>query len=87
MPAIIGEIATPCRALRRRKAASKIGRDAAHFGNGANGTKTGAPLRGRNSGTMTSRYDEIYRRSIEDPNGFWGEAAEAIHWTKKWDRV
>jgi propionyl-CoA synthetase len=36
---------------------------------------------------MTSRYDEIYRRSIEDPNGFWGEAAEAIHWTKKWDRV
>ncbi len=36
---------------------------------------------------MTSRYDEIYRRSIEDPNGFWGEAAEAIHWTKKWDKV
>jgi len=36
---------------------------------------------------MTSRYDEIFRRSIEDPNGFWGEAAEQIHWYKTWDKV
>jgi len=34
-----------------------------------------------------SRYDEIYQRSIDDPEGFWGEAAEALHWHKKWDRV
>jgi len=34
-----------------------------------------------------SRYDEIYNRSITDPEGFWGEAAEAIHWHKSWDRV
>ncbi len=27
------------------------------------------------------------QRSIEDPNGFWGEAAEAISWYKKWDKV
>ncbi|MFU8856789.1 MAG: propionyl-CoA synthetase [Deferrisomatales bacterium] len=33
------------------------------------------------------RYDEVFRRSLEDPNGFWGEAAEAVTWTKKWDRV
>ncbi|MDX1594494.1 MAG: propionyl-CoA synthetase [Gammaproteobacteria bacterium] len=33
------------------------------------------------------KYDEMYRRSIEDPEGFWGEAAEAISWTKKWDKV
>ncbi|RMG94050.1 MAG: propionyl-CoA synthetase [Candidatus Dadabacteria bacterium] len=33
------------------------------------------------------RYDEIYRRSLEDPEGFWGEAAEQITWTKRWDKV
>ncbi len=33
------------------------------------------------------RYDEVFRRSMKDPNGFWGEAAEAITWTKKWDKV
>ncbi len=26
-------------------------------------------------------YDEVYRRSIADPRGFWGEAAELIDWT------
>ncbi len=31
---------------------------------------------------MTRAYDEAYRRSIEDPEGFWGELAEAIDWTK-----
>jgi propionyl-CoA synthetase len=33
------------------------------------------------------RYDESFRRSIDDPEGFWGEAAEAITWYKKWDKV
>ncbi|WP_025322796.1 propionyl-CoA synthetase [Deferrisoma camini] len=33
------------------------------------------------------RYEELYRRSLEDPAGFWAEAAEQISWTKKWDRV
>ncbi len=32
-------------------------------------------------------YDEMFRRSIEDPEGFWGEAAHAITWHKKWDAV
>jgi propionyl-CoA synthetase len=36
---------------------------------------------------MTSRFDEIHRRSLEDPEGFWGEAAEKIDWYRKWDRV
>jgi len=36
---------------------------------------------------MTSRFDEVYERSINDPEGFWGEAAEALHWTRKWDQV
>ena len=33
------------------------------------------------------RFDEIHARSIKDPAGFWGEAAEAIFWRKKWDKV
>ncbi len=32
-------------------------------------------------------YEEMYRRSIEDPNGFWGELAEQLHWYRKWDKV
>ncbi len=32
-------------------------------------------------------YAEVYRRSIEDPAGFWGELAEELHWYRKWDRV
>ena len=36
---------------------------------------------------MTKSYDEAYRRSIEDPDGFWGEAAEDVAWYKKWDKV
>ncbi len=32
-------------------------------------------------------YQEIYTQSIEDPETFWSEAAEAISWDKKWDRV
>ncbi|MCB2188734.1 MAG: propionyl-CoA synthetase [Deltaproteobacteria bacterium] len=33
------------------------------------------------------KYQEIFDRSIKDPNGFWGEAAEAITWHKRWDKV
>ncbi|MDX1762971.1 MAG: propionyl-CoA synthetase [bacterium] len=33
------------------------------------------------------RYAEVFERSIKDPEGFWGEAAESISWTKKWDKV
>jgi propionyl-CoA synthetase len=32
-------------------------------------------------------YQEKYRQSIEDPTTFWAEAAEDIHWFKKWDKV
>jgi propionyl-CoA synthetase len=36
---------------------------------------------------MSSRYDQVYARSINDPTGFWAEAAEGIHWYKKWEKV
>jgi propionyl-CoA synthetase len=32
-------------------------------------------------------YDEIFRKSIEEPVAFWKEAAEAIDWYKKCDRI
>jgi propionyl-CoA synthetase len=35
----------------------------------------------------SSQYDAAYRRSLQDPEGFWGDAAEAIHWTRRWTRV
>jgi propionyl-CoA synthetase len=36
---------------------------------------------------MTSHYDDVYARSISDPEGFWAEAAEDVHWYKRWDTV
>jgi len=33
-------------------------------------------------------YDEMYRRSMDDPEGFWAEQAKQfITWIKPWDRV
>jgi acetyl-CoA synthetase len=33
-------------------------------------------------------YEQIYRRSVDDPEGFWSEMAEKnLIWFKKWDRV
>ncbi|MBW2630156.1 MAG: acetate--CoA ligase [Deltaproteobacteria bacterium] len=33
-------------------------------------------------------YEKLYKRSIEDPEGFWGEiAGEYVEWFKKWDKV
>src|SRR5215813_10593381 len=35
----------------------------------------------------TNDYLMAYRRSLEDPSAFWGQAAEGISWNKRWDRV
>ncbi|MEK6582673.1 MAG: acetate--CoA ligase [Nitrospirota bacterium] len=33
-------------------------------------------------------YEKIYKRSIDDPEGFWAEMAEKnLTWFKKWDKV
>jgi acetyl-CoA synthetase len=34
-----------------------------------------------------AEYEEIYKRSIEDPEAFWAEAAKELHWFKPWDKV
>ncbi len=32
-------------------------------------------------------YNKMYKKSIEDPEGFWGKIADELHWFKKWDKV
>ena len=36
---------------------------------------------------MPGRFDAVYARSLKDPEGFWAEAAQAIDWVKRWDKV
>ena len=36
---------------------------------------------------MKSTYDAVYARWQDDPQDFWADAAEAVHWFKKWDSV
>src|SRR5256886_10063339 len=33
------------------------------------------------------RYDEVFRRSLQEPETFWAEAAHALRWRKPWNRV
>jgi len=33
------------------------------------------------------RYDEVFRRSLQEPETFWAEAARALRWRKRWNRV
>jgi len=34
-----------------------------------------------------AEYEALYKESIEDPEKFWGRAAEDLHWFKRWDNV
>ncbi len=34
-----------------------------------------------------AKYEELYARSIKDPNGFWGEQAARLDWVKKPTKV
>ncbi len=35
-----------------------------------------------------ARYEEMYRRSLEDPDAFWAEQArEFVTWSREWERV
>ncbi len=36
---------------------------------------------------VMASINEIRRRSLEDPEGFWGEVAEDIDWIQRWERV
>src|SRR6202140_5839314 len=34
-----------------------------------------------------AKYEEMYARSIKDPNGFWAEQAKRIDWIKPFTKV
>jgi propionyl-CoA synthetase len=36
---------------------------------------------------MADSFEQVYARALADPEGFWAEAAEALDWDKKWDKV
>jgi propionyl-CoA synthetase len=36
---------------------------------------------------MKPSYQSLYLQSIQQPEKFWAEAAAALHWDRKWDRV
>jgi propionyl-CoA synthetase len=36
---------------------------------------------------MNRPYESFYLRSLRDPAGFWAQAAEALHWDRKWERA
>jgi len=32
-------------------------------------------------------YQEVYKRSVADPEAFWAAEADTFHWQKKWDKT
>ena len=37
--------------------------------------------------TTLEQYHADYKKSVEDPEGFWADVAEHFYWRKKWDKV
>ncbi len=33
------------------------------------------------------QYEQLHQRSIDEPEAFWAEVAEGLHWFKKWEKV
>lgn len=33
------------------------------------------------------QYEKDYRKSVEDPEGFWSSVADNFYWRRKWDKV
>ena len=36
---------------------------------------------------MSNAYEEAYRWSLQDPEGFWADAAKDVDWIRPWDKV
>ena len=36
---------------------------------------------------MDSAFKSVYQSALEDPETFWAQAAEDVHWYRRWDRV
>jgi len=47
-----------------------------------------SPAFAASANVTEQQYRDMYQRSIDDPDGFWGEQAKAfISWYKPWDKV
>ncbi len=44
-------------------------------------------MRGGAESMPENAYRAAWRRALEDPEGFWGERAEALAWERRWERV
>lgn len=38
-------------------------------------------------GRRSGRFEQVYRRSLEQPEEFWAQAAAEIDWVQPWERV
>ncbi len=47
----------------------------------------GIPKNFENAWITPAKYKELYKASIENPEKFWAEQAERLHWFKKWNKV
>jgi acetyl-CoA synthetase len=34
-----------------------------------------------------AEYERLWQRAKDDPEGFWAEQAESLHWERRWDKV
>ena len=34
-----------------------------------------------------AEYEKLYRQSLDDPETFWGDVANELHWFQPWDTV
>jgi acetyl-CoA synthetase len=41
----------------------------------------------KNALITPQKYKDMYQQSVQDPEGFWAQEAERLHWFKKWDKV
>jgi len=46
-----------------------------------------SPEMARTSHCDDAAYQEMYARSIDDPDGFWAEQAESLEWMQRWTKV
>ena len=35
----------------------------------------------------SAKYEETFRRSIDDPETFWAEVGDELSWSKRWEKV
>jgi acetyl-CoA synthetase len=46
-----------------------------------------APVAPHPSALDAETYKKLYDQSMDDPDGFWAQQAERLHWFKKWNKV